>query len=128
MDPGQSQGHLAGFKLIACMSAPGVAGPIIESLHSDFGIVSCNVMLGRGGSGHGRSYGLEVEILEIVVPAERADEVFEYLYDKLDVRNQPRCFIYQQNLDRSNEYLLPLDQQALQIHARPSSAPLDNPN
>lgn len=111
MDSGQSQGHTKGYKLIACMSAQGMAGPIIESLYLDFGIVSCNVMLGRGGSGRGRSFGVEVEILEIVVPAERSDEVFEYLYEKLDVRNQPRCFLYQQDLGRSNEYLLPPDQQ-----------------
>lgn len=107
----QSQGQTTGYKLIACVSAQGMSGPIVESLYSDFGIVSCNVMLGRGGSGHGRSFELEVEVLEIVVSAERSDEVFEYLYEKLDVRNQPRCFLYQQDLGRSNEYLLPPDQQ-----------------
>ncbi|NLX25340.1 MAG: hypothetical protein GXY61_05180 [Lentisphaerae bacterium] len=114
MDSGQSQDHTTGYKLIACVSAQGTTGPIVESLYSDFGIVSCNVMLGRGGSGHDRSFGIEVEVLEIVVSAERSDEVFEYLYEKLDVRNQPRCFIYQQDLGRSNEYLLPPDQQQVQ--------------
>lgn len=97
------------YKLITCILAKGLSAATLEGLRADMGIDSVNIARGRGGSGRSGSFEVEMDILEVVVPADRADSVFEYLYDRLEVADKPQRFMFQMALARATHFELPAD-------------------
>ncbi|MDO9227423.1 MAG: hypothetical protein Q8M09_19945 [Pseudomonadota bacterium] len=83
------------FKLIHCLLPAGVATAVMERLYAEKGIVSLFHHHARGGGistrkGRESFHYVEREIASVLVPEERADEIFEFLYTATGV-NQPHA-------------------------------------
>lgn len=100
-----------GATLITCMLRHGRGVDLIARLAEEKGIQSGNVTSGRGrGRGDGRR-GLgvwtEIDILEVAVPAERAEEIFEFLYEASGVGEPHGGMMFQHSLARATPFALP---------------------
>jgi nitrogen regulatory protein PII len=87
--------------------------PLLREIKAKLRIVAANI---HNASGEGRSTHLahrgmgvrsEKEVLSVVVRAEQADEVFEFIYHQADINRPHGGLIYQSRLDRSTEFTLP---------------------
>lgn len=97
-------------KQITCVLSKGKALAIVELLKKEKGIESTNVHTGRGiATSKSVAYGVwtEQDILTIVVNADRVDEIFDYLYEKVGIQDAPGGFMYQVALNRATEFTLP---------------------
>ncbi|HLA79859.1 MAG TPA: hypothetical protein VJU18_19965 [Vicinamibacteria bacterium] len=54
-------------------------------------------------------HSVEKDILTVLVPTEKADEVFGFLHDAAKVGAQPGGFMFQGSLARASEFRLPDD-------------------
>lgn len=83
------------FKVIHCLLPAGVAAAVMERLRVEKGIDSMFHHHARGGGistrkGRESFHFVEREIASVLVPEERADEIFEFLYFATGV-NQPHA-------------------------------------
>jgi len=80
-------------------------------LKQETGVCTGNVNSSRGtGSSAGASdfdSWVEVDVLDVVVDANRADEIFNFIYEKAGIGEGNHGFIIQQNLARSTKFSLP---------------------
>lgn len=99
-----------GFKVIVCILAHGAGIGVIARLSAEKGILASNVSSGRGkGSGttiHAREWD-EVDILNVAVPAERADEIFEFLYEAAHLDQPHSGIIFQHAVSFATPFTLP---------------------
>ena len=100
-------------KLITCILPKGIARGVSEKLLKEKGIVTGNINNARG-SGHitakkhqKAGYQTEKEIFRVVVDADRADEVFEFIYYHAELDRPHGGIMYQNALSKSTEYVLP---------------------
>ena len=99
-------------KLITCVLTKGSSRPVLSALKEQ-GIVSANVNYARGtGRMTHRSFRksmsqTEKEILQVVVPAERADELFAFIYETADIGRPHGGLMYQTELADSSLFELP---------------------
>jgi len=100
-------------KLITCILPKGTARGVSEKLLKEKGIVTGNINNARG-SGHitakkhqKAGYQTEKEIFRVVVDAEKADEVFEFIYNHAALARPHGGIMYQNALRKSTEYVLP---------------------
>ncbi len=91
-------------KLITCITPKGKAMAIEKLLQKEKGINSVNIASGRGGGRRGR---IEVDILTVVVSAERADEIFEFIYYSADIGEYHGGFMHQGALTGATPFELP---------------------
>lgn len=91
-------------KLITCITARGKAIGIVKKLHEEKGINSANIHTGRGGGRRGR---MEVDMLTVVVDADVADEIFEYIYYEAEIGEYHGGFMYQGALTGATLFTLP---------------------
>ena len=73
------------LKTITCFCPSGQAQAVLDRLRKEKGIVSASAHHARGAglatrNTKGRLFFLEKEIITALVPADRADEIFEFLY------------------------------------------------
>lgn len=84
---------------------------MINLLKQETGVCTGNVNSSRGtGSSAGASdfdSWVEVDVLDVVVDANRADEIFNFIYEKAGIGEGNHGFIIQQNLARSTKFSLP---------------------
>lgn len=85
---------------------------LLERLKVEVGIVAADLHFARGTGRlmRERSAAAEVaqrEILTAVVPAERADELFAWIYEAADIGRPHGGIIYLQSLGEATEYTLP---------------------
>lgn len=83
------------FKVIHCLLPAGRTAEVLERLRMDKGIADFFHHHARGGGistrkGRESFHYVEREIATVLVPEERADEIFEYLYFAAGV-NQPHA-------------------------------------
>lgn len=83
------------YKLIHCLLPAGVAAGVMERLLTEKGIAGSFHHHARGGGistrkGRESFHYVEREIASVLVPEERADEIFEFLYFASGV-NQPHA-------------------------------------
>ena len=83
------------FKLIHCFLPAGVAAGVMERLYAEKGIASTFHHHARGGGistrkGRESFHYLEREIATVLVPEDRADEIFEFLFFAAGI-NQPHA-------------------------------------
>lgn len=94
---------------ITCILPRGDAATrLLEGLRHTQGILATYVRSARGtdvGS-EGRAP-VEKDIVSVVVPAGRTDEVFRYLYDQAEIWRPGRGLMFQTKLDASTVYRLP---------------------
>ena len=91
-------------KLITCIIPKGEGIKIIRILKDEKNIPTANVAGGRGGGRRGR---LEVDIVNIVVESDRADEIFEFIHEKANIGDYHSGFMLQGKLTRSTVFTLP---------------------
>ena len=98
-------------KLITSFLPDGTGVSMINLLKQETGVCTGNVNSSRGtGSSAGASdfdNWVEVDVLDVVVDANRADEIFNFIYEKAGIGEGNRGFIIQQNLARSTKFSLP---------------------
>ena len=86
-------------KLIACILPQGKGVDIVERLFREKDIKTANVSSGRGrGAGNVGSIGAwdEIDMLAVTVPAARADEIFDFIFEAGEI-NRPRGGIMYQH-------------------------------
>jgi len=98
-------------KLITSFLPHGTGVSMIKLLKEETGVYTGNVNSSRGtGSSAGASdfdNWVEVDVLDVVVDANRADEIFNFIYEKAGIGEGNHGFIIQQNLARSTKFSLP---------------------
>lgn len=100
-------------KLITCILPKGKALPVLEALRAEQGIISANINNARGTgritlrafrTGYSET---EKEVLRVVVPEERADELFEFIFDRAEIDRPHGGIMYQTALDIASTFELP---------------------
>jgi len=98
-------------KLITSFLPRGTGIPIVKLLKQETGICTGNVNNSRGtGSTAGASSfdeWVEVDVLDVVVNADRADEIFNFIYEKAGIAEGNHGFMIQQSLIQSTKFSLP---------------------
>lgn len=94
-------------KMITCVIPKGQGPDLVEALRVDQNITAANAASGRGVSQRTGFFAEEVDILTVVVNQSRADDVFEYLYDRIEIDQAMGRFMYQQTLGISSSFSLP---------------------
>ena len=79
----------------------------MEALFTDKSVTSANVASGRGVSERTRYFAEEVDILTVIVPVSQADEIFDYLYHRIDLGHSLGRFMYQSNLTAASNLIMP---------------------
>jgi len=100
-------------KLITCILPKGIAAGVCEKLLQEKGIVTGNINNARG-TGHitaklhqKAGYQTEKEIFRVVVDADKADEVFEFIYNHAELHQPHGGIMFQNALRKSTQYVLP---------------------
>ena len=91
-------------KLITCITPRGKALTVVKKLREEKGLNTANIHTGRGGGRRGR---LEVDMLVVVVDADKADEIFEFIYHEAEVGEYHGGFMYQGALTGATLFTLP---------------------
>ncbi len=97
-------------KLIVCILPQGSGSGLVERLSREMGIHSANVSTGRGrGAGPIGSIGAwdEVDTLAVSVPAERAKEIFSFIYDAGEIGRPRGGIMYQHAIAPVTSFSLP---------------------
>lgn len=100
-------------KLITSIMPKGTARKVLVGLRREHGINTANVNMARGAGKYNpllrRGVGeqTEKEMLTVVVPADQADEIFEYIYYLADIGEPHHGIIYQSDLICMSEYVMP---------------------
>ena len=97
---------------ITCVLPKGKAVPLIHRLHKEKGLEAISMHRGRGRSTavtESVSYGeyAEVEVVTLIVEAERADDLFEFIFFEADINKPHGGFLYQVPLGHSTRFHLP---------------------
>jgi len=99
------------MKRITCFLPKGVGIRLVEMLHVEKNINSINVHTGRGlhavGSVKDSGAWSEHDILTVVLDAERAEEIFEFIFFQGELNKPGGGFIYQSPLIKASDYTLP---------------------
>lgn len=100
-------------KLITCLLPKGVAPGIVKLLKEEKGIFKANINSARGLGKitplayRGVGEQSEKEILNVVVEAQLADEIFEFIYYEADINRPHGGMMYQCDLRRATPFILP---------------------
>jgi nitrogen regulatory protein PII len=110
-DPVATSSH----KLITCFLPLGVATPLAKSLKAEKGLATAHVSNARGvgklTQTEHRQLGdqTEKQILRVVVPAEDADDVFEFIYFEAGIDKPHGGLILMSRVDNFVPLILPDD-------------------
>lgn len=92
-------------KLITCLIPKGNGVSAISALKEEKQILGANVYGGRSNLfQNGKE--VESETLAVVVPEERADEIFEFLYEKLEIGSPNQGVMFQNPLASTTPFSL----------------------
>jgi hypothetical protein len=101
-------------KLLTAILPKGVGRGILVALKRDKGIVSANLNYARGTGRmthrayHGaRTTAIEKDVLSVVVPADRSEELFEFIYHEAGMDLPHGGILYQVDVGRVSEFVLP---------------------
>ena len=100
-------------KLITCILTKGIAATLNDKLLHEKGLNTGNINNARG-VGHINFQGhlkagdeSEREIFSVIVKADQADDIFEYIYENAEINKPHGGIIYQHALHQSSEFVLP---------------------
>lgn len=100
-------------KLITGILPGGGAMDVLKKLREEKGIISANANTARGmGKLTPRAYRgvgeqTEKQILNVVVDADRADEIFEYIYHEANIDRPHGGIIFMAGLQQQTPFILP---------------------
>ncbi len=97
---------------ITCILPKGKAPSIINSLTQEKGLVTANLGFARGTSTKSDGWGgggeaVERDILGVVVPESRAEEIFAFLYEAVAIDSASGAFMYMGYPIRTVPFVLP---------------------
>jgi len=95
------------YKQITCMVSDIVPLKVLEMLKTEKGIITADKIPARGSSSNSNFEMKKMEILTVVVEGKRVDEIFEYLFNILEISKPNKGIILQSNLGRMTDYVLP---------------------
>ncbi|MEM7417303.1 MAG: P-II family nitrogen regulator [Gemmatimonadota bacterium] len=104
---------LEGEKLITCILPHGRAMPVLEALKEELGLITATLHHARGTgrmtplAWRGVGEAAEKDVISVVVPEARADEVFAFVFERAGVGRPHGGILYQQPLWKSTVYRLP---------------------
>lgn len=99
-------------RLVSCLLPHGLGLELQARLFEELGMARADVHSARGFIGSdpaGLFNRVEKEILSVVVEAERADEVFEWIYHEGKVAELEGRFLYMTPLESATPFELPPD-------------------
>ena len=100
-------------KLITSILPAGKASNVVKKLKEEKGIITTNVNSARGmGKLTPRAYRgvgeqTEKQILNVVIDAERADEIFEFIYHEANIDRPHGGIIFMAKLQHQTPFVLP---------------------
>ena len=97
-------------KLITSFLPKGKGLALVQLLKNEKGVSTGNVSNSRGtGTSSNSDFRdwVEVDVFDVVVDAERADEIFNFIYEKAGIGEGNHGFMVQSNLSRSTKFSLP---------------------
>lgn len=94
-------------KIITCLIPHHKSLEILEHLTEEKGIIMANKSNARGSSYTTDFTWVEMEILEVIVEAHQADEIYSYLFDAAGIGTPQGGMIYQHALTKATQYALP---------------------
>jgi nitrogen regulatory protein PII len=101
-------------KLITCILPKGISKEVVKQLKTEKGILTANINNARGvGKITPLAYrGIigsqsEKEILSVVVPADQADELFEYIYELANINRPHGGLMYMHALTVTTRFTFP---------------------
>lgn len=94
-------------KLITCIVPKGQGKNLVDALFAEKSITAANVASGRGVSERTSKFAEEVDILTVSVSAVRADEIFDFLYHRIDLDHSLGRFMYQSALSAATALTMP---------------------
>lgn len=100
-------------KLIYCILPKGTAAGFVARLNEEQGVMSSNINNARGVGKitplayRGIAGQSEKAILTVVVGADNADDVFEFIYKEADINRPHGGIMYMHALTQTSEYTLP---------------------
>ena len=100
----------ANSKLITSFLPKGKGLALVQLLKNEKGVSTGNVSNSRGtGTSSNSDFGdwVEVDVFDVVVDAERADEIFNFIYEKAGIGEGNHGFMVQSSLSRSSKFSLP---------------------
>ena len=104
---------VTGEKLITCIMPCGHALPVLEALKEERGILATTIHHARGTgrmtplAWRGVGEAAEKDVMSVIVPASRAEEVFGFIYEHGGLNQPQGGILYQQPLGKSTEFHLP---------------------
>jgi len=96
------------YKLITCMLAEKGAINMMKRLKDEKNIITSNITYARGTSSKSIFRMKVVEIMTVLVTKEQSDDVFDYLFCELKLNEPHKGMIYQEAVNRSTHYTLPV--------------------
>ncbi|HFS85420.1 MAG TPA: hypothetical protein ENK72_02250 [Epsilonproteobacteria bacterium] len=94
-------------KMICCFVPYGKGTELLKLLKSEKGIITANNIEARGTSLATRTLGgMQLDTVSLIVEAERADEIFVYIYETMEIAKSHEGMLYQYPLKRASEYSL----------------------
>ncbi|NNE36857.1 MAG: hypothetical protein HKN08_01025 [Gammaproteobacteria bacterium] len=100
-------------KLITCIFPKGMAHDMAERLKGEHGLMTSDIKTARGVGKitplayRGLGAQSEKEILTVVVPADTANEIFDYLYHEAQVNRPHGGIMYIYELNQATRFELP---------------------
>ncbi len=100
-------------KIIFCILPKGIALDIAQKLKDTHNIMTSNIKSARGVGKitplayRGIAGQSEKEILSVIVDANMADDIFEYIFFEADINRPHGGIMYMHALPRTTEYVLP---------------------
>lgn len=93
-------------KLITCLIPKGRGGEAVAALKEEMGVDCANVSSGRSDLFQHSDKEIESEMVTAVVAAEQADEVFSFLYERLEIGQPHNGILFQNPLLSSTTFTL----------------------
>jgi hypothetical protein len=97
-------------KLITSFLPKGTGLDLVKALKNETGVSTGNVSASRGtGTSSNSNFGewIEVDVFDVIVDADRADEIFSFIYDKAGIGEGNHGFMIQSNLAKATRFTLP---------------------
>ena len=101
------------YKLITCILPHGIALDVLHKLKDEKGIIEASVNTARGMgkltplAHRGVGEQTEKDIINVVVPSERADELFEYIFHEARIDRPHGGIIFMEALEQATQFVLP---------------------
>ena len=97
---------ISNHRIITCLLPHHLGLEILKALSKEKGIIMANKSSARGSSYTTNFAWIEMEILEVVVEEDRADEIYSYLFEKAEINTSHGGLIFQHALSRASNYTL----------------------